>query len=137
MLRATGIRFSADFAQLQKQTGQLLARLRRDIRTAENELVRLKKDEAMLATLAGVRATASRHPGSRPSRTSRTNWTNVLEQMPPQFKAGNVRKVRGVQKKRPSEIFAAITRWIAGGNVKRKKRGLYEKAQPRKGGKAA
>lgn len=138
MLRATGIRFPADFAQLQKQTGQLLVRLCGDIRTAENELVRLKKDEAMLATLAGVRAKASRRPvGSRPSRTSRINWTNVLEQMPPQFKAGDVRKVRGVQEKRPSEIFAAITRWIAGGNVKRKKRGLYEKAQPRKGGKAA
>jgi len=138
MLRATGIRFSADFAQLRKRTGQLLAKLRGVIRSTENELARLKKDEAMLSTLAGERAVASRRPvGLRPRRTSRINWTNVLGQMPSQFRARDVRKIRGVQNKRSSEIFAAITRWIEAGSVKRKKRGVYERAQPRKNRKAA
>jgi len=38
--------------------------------------------------------------------------------MPERFKAGDVRKVRAVQNKRPSEIFAGITRWIEAGSVK-------------------
>ncbi|MGC1342763.1 MAG: hypothetical protein WA854_10570 [Candidatus Binataceae bacterium] len=47
--------------------------------------------------------------------------------MPKQFKASDVRGVRGLKGKRPSEIFAAITRWIDGGMAKRKSRGLYER----------
>jgi len=38
-----------------------------------------------------------------------------LEQLPKQFKAAEVREIRGLKGKRPSEIFAAITRWIEGG----------------------
>ncbi|MGC1676370.1 MAG: hypothetical protein WA740_02455 [Candidatus Binataceae bacterium] len=48
--------------------------------------------------------------------------------MPKQFKAADVRGVRGLKGKRPSEIFAAITRWIDGGMAKRKSRGVYERA---------
>ena len=33
----------------------------------------------------------------------------------------------GLAKKRSSEIFAALTRWIDGGLVKRKEHGVYEK----------
>jgi hypothetical protein len=58
----------------------------------------------------------------------RINWRSVLAQLPKQFKASNVRQVRGLKDKRPSEIFAAITRWIEAGLAKRKTRGLYEKA---------
>jgi hypothetical protein len=36
--------------------------------------------------------------------------------------------VRGLKSKRPSEIFAAITRWIDAGLAKRKKRGIYERS---------
>jgi hypothetical protein len=57
--------------------------------------------------------------------------------MSERFKAGDVRKVREVQNKRSSGIFAGITRWIEAGSVKRKERGLYEKVQPRKRRKAA
>ena len=136
MARATGFRTSADVAQLRKRSRKLLVKLRQDIRTAENQLASLKKEGAMLANLTGVRTTmASRRPvGSRPGRKSRIDWTKVLEQMPSQFKAGDVRKVRGLQNKRATEIFAAITRWIDSGSVKRKKRGVYERAQPRKTG---
>ena len=34
-----------------------------------------------------------------------------------------IRTVRGLKNKRSSEIFAAITRWVEAGSVKRKKRG--------------
>jgi hypothetical protein len=53
----------------------------------------------------------------------------VLEQLPKQFKASQIRIVRGLKNKRSSEISAAITRWMEAGAVKRKKRGLYERVQ--------
>jgi hypothetical protein len=52
----------------------------------------------------------------------------VLDQLPKQFGAAEIRSVRGLKGKRPSEIFAAITRWIEAGSVKRKSRGVYERA---------
>jgi len=51
----------------------------------------------------------------------------VLNQLPKQFQASHIRAVRGLKNKRPSEIFAAITRWIEAGTVKRKARGAYER----------
>jgi hypothetical protein len=59
----------------------------------------------------------------------RVNWQAVLERLPRQFRASQVRTVRGLKNKRPSEIFAAITRWTEAGSVKRKERGLYERVQ--------
>ena len=100
------------------------------------ELVGLKREEAALSQIAG-RATAGGAAVARAPRAAgggggggggRINWRNVLGQLPKQFKASNVRQVRGLKDKRPSEIFAAITRWIEAGLVKRKTRGLYEKA---------
>jgi hypothetical protein len=44
-------------------------------------------------------------------------------------KNANIRTVRGLKNKRPSEIFAAITRWMEAGAVKREERGLYERVQ--------
>jgi hypothetical protein len=44
-------------------------------------------------------------------------------------KVSQIRAVRGLKDKRSSEIFAAITRWMEAGSVKRKKRGLYERVQ--------
>ena len=57
----------------------------------------------------------------------RVNWRTVLEQLPKQFKAADVHLVRGLKGKRPSEVFAAITRWIQTGSARRKARGVYEK----------
>jgi hypothetical protein len=48
-----------------------------------------------------------------------------LEQLPRQFKASDIRQVRGIKDKRSSELFAAITRWIEAGSVKKKARGAY------------
>jgi len=112
----------------------VLGKLRKDIRTLEIELARLKRDEESLGRLAG-RAGAGGGVAREPRAASaggggggRINWRTVLTQLPKQFKASNVRQLRGLKDKRPSEIFAAITRWIDAGLAKRKTRGLYEKA---------
>lgn len=117
--------------QVQRQAGSVLAKLRKDIRTKEIELARLKRDEEALGRLAGsgrAGAGVARVPrAAGGGGGGRVNWRNVLAQLPKQFKASNVRQVRGLKDKRPSEIFAAITRWIEAGLAKRKTRGLYEK----------
>ena len=61
------------------------------------------------------------------TRGGRIDWRIVLDQLPKQFKAADIHLVRGLKSKRPSEVFAAITRWIQTGLARRKARGLYEK----------
>jgi hypothetical protein len=68
---------------------------------------------------------AARGRGAR----TRINWGDVLDKLPKQFKASDIRSVRGLKDKRSSEIFAAITRWIEGGSVKRRDRGIYERTK--------
>ena len=65
-----------------------------------------------------------------PDRTTggRINWRIVIEGLPKQFTASDVRGIRALKDKRASEIFAAVTRWIDAGIIKRKERGLYERA---------
>ncbi|HKF27707.1 MAG TPA: hypothetical protein VKB29_00665 [Candidatus Binataceae bacterium] len=121
------------FERIQRQARTVLGGLRGQIRAKENELLRLKQEEARLSHLLGgggrtagqtARAAAASGGGGR----GRINWREVLKQMPKQFKASDVRRVRGLKSKRPSEIFAAITRWIDAGLAKRKKRGIYERS---------
>jgi hypothetical protein len=125
--------------QVRRQAGAVLAKLRKDIRAMETELARLKHDEDLWGRLAGgggagravaraPRAAAGSGGGGGGGGGGRINWRSVLAQLPKQFKASNVRQVRGLKDKRPSEIFAAITRWIEAGLAKRKTRGLYEKS---------
>jgi hypothetical protein len=61
------------------------------------------------------------------------NWHNVLAQLPKQFKASKVRQIRGLKDIPPSEIFAAIAHWIAKGEVKHKKRGIYFRVRHSRG----
>jgi hypothetical protein len=122
------------FERIQRQARTVLGGLRGQIRAKENELLRLKQEEARLSHLLGgggkagqtARAAAAA-PGGGGGR-GRINWREVLKQMPKQFKASDVRRVRGLKSKRPSEIFAAITRWIDADLAKRKKRGIYERS---------
>ena len=122
--------------QIRRKAGSVLAKLRKDIRAKEIELAQLKREEESLGRLAGRGGTGGGGGGARAPRTAnrggggdgRINWRNVLVQLPKQFKASNVRQMRGLKDKRPSEIFAAITRWIEAGLAKRKTRGLYQKA---------
>jgi hypothetical protein len=119
------------FGQLQKQVQQLLAKLQSEIRSKEADLRRLKEEESNLSNLIGLRRTDRARATTSGLRgaTARIDWGRVLEQIPKQFTAADVRKVREVANKRPSEIFAAITRWIESRTVKRKERGLYERVK--------
>ncbi len=130
MPRRSSSGVGSSFQQFQRQARTLLSNLRKEIRTKEAELQRLKQDESRLGVVAGRAAGAGRLARSaRGSRAGgRINWRAVLEQLPKQFKASDVRGVRGLKDKRPSEIFAAVTRWIEAGMVKRKSRGIYERA---------
>jgi len=126
---------SAALHQVQKQAQALLINLRKEILAKERELLHLKNEEASLGRLTGSRVTSAARitapngsaPSARGSRVGRINWKSVLEQLPKQFRAAEVRDIRGLKGKRPSEIFAAITRWIEAGTVRRKARGLYER----------
>jgi len=130
--KGSGSSMSA-IGKIRRQAGSALAQLRKEIRAKETELAQLKRDEESLGRLAGGRRStgAARAPraagGGGSGGGGRINWRKVLEQLPKQFKASNVRGVRGLKDKRPSEIFAAITRWIEAGLAKRKTRGIYEK----------
>jgi hypothetical protein len=119
------------FERIQRQARGLLTDLRGQIRTKEEELRRLKQEESRLSGLLGgsvARAVSAAPARTAPKGGGRINWRDVLKQMPKQFKASDVRNVRGLKSKRPSEIFAAITRWIEAGMAKRKTRGVYERS---------
>jgi hypothetical protein len=119
------------FRQVQQQALSLLVGLRKEIVAKEAELKRLKQEEGSLSHLAGrvvgASASASANGGSG-GTGGRINWRNILAQLPKQFNAAQIRSIRGLKTKRSSEIFAAITRWIEAGMVKRKSRGVYERA---------
>lgn len=115
--------------QIQNRARSVLGDLRKQIREQEGSLARLKTEEANLSRLVGGMPSSpiARATAAGPRTGGRINWRSVLKQVPKQFKAADVRAVRGLKGKRPSEIFAAITRWIDSGLAKRKARGLYER----------
>ncbi|HLW71051.1 MAG TPA: hypothetical protein VKS22_10560 [Candidatus Binataceae bacterium] len=131
MPRRKSVQAGAPYQQIQQQARALLLSLRAEIRGKQAELERLKEEEMALDRLSGsVGAVASPSKPARRGRATggRVDWSGILQQLPKQFKAADVRGIRAVVGKRSSEIFAAITRWIEGGAVKRKARGLYERA---------
>jgi len=129
MPRTISTQIASAFSRMQKHVRELLVGLRREIRSEEADLRRLKKQESQLSAITGQWGTekAKSASGGSAGATARINWSTVLEQLPKQFKASQIRTVRGLKNKRSSEIFAAITRWMEAGAVKRKERGLYER----------
>jgi hypothetical protein len=113
------------YEHVRQQALGALNKLRRDIRTVESQLSILRKQEEQLSLITGGSA-ASATDGARVS-SGRMNWRAVLGKLPKRFKASDVRSVRGLANKRSGEIFAAVTRWIDTGLVKRKERGVYER----------
>jgi len=115
------------FRRVQQQARSLLLNLRKEIRAKEVELKRLKDEESSLGRLTGnmMNGTSASRAGSG---SGRIDWSTVLQELPKQFNASHIRSVRGLKNKRSSEIFAAITRWIDAGTVKRKSRGIYERS---------
>jgi hypothetical protein len=122
---------SSAFTQVQAQARELLAKLRSEIRAKDVELRRLRQEESKLAALTGQPGMAASNGGmaTRRGARGRINWGDVLSKLPKQFKASDIRGVRGLRDKRSSEIFAAITRWIEAGSVKRRDRGMYERVK--------
>ncbi len=120
--------------QVKRQARSLLSILTAEIRNKEVELKQLQDEAEALSRLTGApvstgrpaasKAAASSAPTS-PRRGGRINWNAILQRLPKQFKAADIRKVDLVGNKRPSELFAAITRWIEAGMVTRKTRGVY------------
>ena len=130
MPRGSRRNFSSALEQLQKQARGLLVGLRQQIRASESEITRLRKEESKLVSLAGPSPNGTgRAARGRARKGGRVNWSSVLQRMPKQFKASHVRNIRGLKDKRSSEIFAAITRWIEAGTVKRRDRGVYERVK--------
>ena len=131
MPRGTVIQFRSALRQVQGKARQVLKGLALEIRAKESDLRRLRDDEAKLAAVAGWRSA----PVSQPERGApgrgggRINWRAVLEKLPNEFKASHIRAVPQMRDKRPSEVFAAIARWMDAKMVKRKERGLYERVQ--------
>jgi hypothetical protein len=134
MPRRRSVPRTSAISQLQKQAEELIVNLRREIWSKEAELNQLREEERNLLSVISQHVVSSGAKQEMPrSRSARINWGSVLEEMPKQFKAGDVRKVSALKNKRPSEIFAAITRWIEAGSVKRKERGSYERMPPSQG----
>lgn len=115
------------FRQVQSQARNLLGQLRKEIHSKEVELERLRHEEVSLSQLTGRPQTVRGPRAASAGGGGRIDWRGILTELPKQFKAADIREIRGVKSKRPSEIFAAITRWIEAGLVKRKARGVYER----------
>ncbi len=128
------LRGVTSFARVQEQARALYASLQSEIRSKETELRQLKEEAAAIHRLglgsAAVGGTRGRARAARAAAapSGRVDWRAMLDQLPKQFKAADVRGIGAAKSKRPSEIFAAITRWIDAGLVKRKARGVYERA---------
>ena len=120
---------ASPYEEIRRQAHRLAAGLAKEILAGEAELARLRGDLAALAGVIGKRIAAAVGGGSAAKSGGRINWREVLLKLPREFKAGHVRKIRGLSEKRSSEIFAAITRWIDGGMVKRKARGVYQRVK--------
>ena len=114
MPRTTNTQITSAFSRVQKHVHELLVGMRRKIRSKEADLRRLKKEESRLSAITGQWGTekAKSASGGSAGATARINWSTVLEQLPKQFKASQIRTVRGLKNKRSSEIFAAIIRWM-------------------------
>ncbi|MGO9452743.1 MAG: hypothetical protein ACLQDV_17125 [Candidatus Binataceae bacterium] len=112
------------FSQLQQYAQRLLAGLATEIRAKKAELARLEQEFGKLTGIAGLHAAVSA-PKRAPATSHRINWSEVLAKLPKEFKASDIRNVRGLKGKSASELFAAITRWIDSGAAKKKERGIY------------
>ncbi|HLI80475.1 MAG TPA: hypothetical protein VKV03_10860 [Candidatus Binataceae bacterium] len=126
--RASANPSTSAFRLVQQQARSLMGNLRKEIRAKEIELRRLKEEESRLSMLIGGHTSPARIAAARTAlRGGRVNWLSVLDQLPRQFTASDVHRIRGLERKRPSEVFAAITRWIEMGSARRKARGMYER----------
>ena len=118
--------YASAFRQFQRRAHAALTDLRREISSCETELRELRDEEVRLTSLAG--RVASSTPYARHSAGSgRVNWRQILVKLPKEFRTSDLQKVEALKYKRPSEIYAGISRWTDAGLVKRKERGVYQR----------
>jgi hypothetical protein len=118
--------YASAFRQFQRRALGALTDLRREISVRETELRELRDEERRLARLAGRVALPS--SSARLSASSgRVNWRQVLAKLPKEFRTSDLPRVAALKYKRPSEIYAGISRWTDAGLVKRKERGVYQR----------
>lgn len=118
--------YPSAFLQFQRRARTALTDLRREISSCETELRELRDEEMQLARLAGRVAVPI--PSARHSTGSgRVNWQQVLVKLPKEFGTADLREIEALRYKRPSEIYAGISRWTEAGLVKRMKRGVYQR----------
>ena len=115
---------ASPYLRVRNQAQTALRQVQTEIRAREIELAAQREQEQKLQAFIGGRTN-----GATPKHNARqrTDWRAALSKLPKQFTAADVRKVRGLANKPPSEIFAAITRWIEAKLIKRKDRGIYER----------
>jgi hypothetical protein len=118
--------YRSDFREFQRRARAALTDLRREISSRETELRKLRDEEMRLATLTG-RAVSPTPSARLPAGSGRVNWRQVLIKLPKEFGTSDLRKVEALSSKRPSEIYAGISRWTDAGLVKRKERGVYQR----------
>jgi hypothetical protein len=108
MPRTTNTQITSAFSRVQKHVHELLVGMRRKIRSKEADLRRLKKEESRLSAITGQWGTekAKSASGGSAGATARINWSTVLEQLPKQFKASQIRTLRGLKNKRGNAHFA-------------------------------
>ena len=130
MPRTARVQITSALDQLRKLVGQLLAKLGSEIHSKESDLRRMREAASKLVALTGQKGIRRKRAAQRISGPSkRIDWLMVLEKLPRQFRASDMRTVGAVKDKRHSELFSAITRWVEAGTVKRKDRGLYERVK--------
>ena len=118
---------SSAYERVQNQAVTALTRVHKEIRKVESELSLLRKQEEQIGMLTGAVSPRAAATDGASGPHGRINRRAVLAKVPKRFKASDVRGVRGLAKKRSGEIFSAIIRWIDGGLVNRKERGVYER----------
>src|ERR1700732_842569 len=98
MPRSKRLGVGSAFEQVKRQARALLVSVNAEIRSKEAELKRLKEEAATLHRLGGAPRTAARGPAAAAApasarRGGRINWTAILQQLPKQFKASDIRRV--------------------------------------------
>jgi len=121
--------------RIQALAQKVVGKLSKEIRSKEAELARVKDEFAKLIGFAGRRKASPAMRRERKARSSggpsrnrrRINWSAVLSKLPKQFQTSDIRTVWGLKDKPSADLFAAITRWIDGGVVRKKARGVYRR----------
>jgi len=130
------------FEAVRHQAARLLATIGGEIQRRENELQHLRRQaENWRAAIGKVgRSSTVRLPRARQGRPSnrlmgktgrgggRVSWDEVLGSVPSQFRVEDVLKHPGARAKGRSQIYAALSRWLAAGKIKRIAMGKYAQA---------